>query len=323
MATPAKQLTWMAASLLVACLWSAASDAARSPPEVMDEVVVSGERPGPGLWHVHHGSAQLWLLGSVSPLPKDMTWRSRQLEEILAGTNEVLLAKPLEIGIARALWLLITERDLIMVRGGKRLKNVLPADLYARFALQRAKYNSDAGKWERYRPLIAAAFLQEAALHKVGLSSRLDLGAEVRKLARKQDVRVEEINIAGLHDLLDALKTVPPATENACVAAALATMETGLPRLVDRASAWATGDIERIQNLPESAEVGACRTALAGDSAAGDLLARIRRTWLAAFEYRLRGSGVTIAVVNMDMLLQQGGLLDELRQRGYEVDAPH
>jgi uncharacterized protein YbaP (TraB family) len=313
----------MAASLIVACLWSVAGEAARSPPDVMDEVVVSGERPGPGLWHVHRGAANLWILGSVSPLPKDMTWRSRQLEQILAGTNEVLLAKPVEIGIARALWLLITERDLLMVRGGKRLKDVLPADLYARFAVQRAKYGGDAGKWERYRPLIAAAFLQEAALHKVGLSSRLDLGAEVRKLARKQDVRVEEINIAGLHDLLDALKTVPPATENACVAAALATMETGLPRLVDRARAWATGDVDRIQNLPEPAEVGVCRTALGGDSAAGDLLARMRRTWLAAFEYRLRGTGVTVAVVNMDMLLQQGGLLDELRQRGYEVDAPH
>lgn len=313
----------MAASLLVACMLSTASDAARSPPDVMDEVVVSGERPGPGLWHVHRGAANLWILGSVSPLPKDMTWRSRQLEQILAGTNEVLLAKPVEIGIARALWLLITERDLLMVRGGKHLKDVLPADLYARFAAQRAKYSGDAGKWERYRPLIATAFLQEAALHKVGLSSRLDLGAEVRKLARKQDVRVEEINIAGLHDLLDALKTVPPATENACVAAALATMETGLPRLVDRARAWATGDIERIQNLPESTEVGACRTALGGDSAAGDLLARVRRTWLAAFENRLRGAGVTVAVVNMDMLLQQGGLLDELRRRGYEVDAPH
>jgi hypothetical protein len=31
---------------------------------------------------------------------------------------------------------------------------------------------------------------------------------------------------------------------------------------------------------------------------------------------------VTIAVMNIDMLLEPGGVLDELRAKGYEVDAP-
>ena len=105
----------------------------------MDEVVVTGERAGPGLWHVHRGTAQLWILGTVTPLPKNMTWRSKQLEQVLDGTNQVLVRKPYEIGIARALWLLLTQRDLIMVGGGKRLKDVMPAELHARFAAQRAK----------------------------------------------------------------------------------------------------------------------------------------------------------------------------------------
>ena len=63
-------------------------------PAQLDEIVVTGERAGPGLWHVYKGSAQLWIFGTVSPLPKDMTWRSKQLEEILQGTNQVLVAKP-------------------------------------------------------------------------------------------------------------------------------------------------------------------------------------------------------------------------------------
>jgi hypothetical protein len=36
----------------------------------------------------------------------------------------------------------------------------------------------------------------------------------------------------------------------------------------------------------------------------------------------LDSAGTTIAVVNMDLLLEKGGLLDELKQRGYEVDPP-
>jgi uncharacterized protein YbaP (TraB family) len=39
-------------------------------------------------------------------------------------------------------------------------------------------------------------------------------------------------------------------------------------------------------------------------------------------DQHLQNGGVTLAVVNMDMLLGHGGLLDDLRAKGYEVEAP-
>ena len=305
----------------------AAAQATAAPTQqatapLLDDVVVTGERPGPGMWHVHRGNAHLWILGSLSPLPRGITWRSKQLEDILATTNQVVVQKPFDIGIARVLWLLLTERTLLMVGGGKRLKDVLPAPLHARFAVQRAKYTEDADKWERFRPLIAAAFLQQAAFHQVGLSTRLDLGAAVRILAKKHGVRIEELKVAGVHDVLDALKEMPPATENACVDASLVTVEKDLPRLVDRAQAWAAGNIERLQALRTPVEVDACRAALDAGSGASDLIAQVRRTWLESMEKYLSTGGVTVAVVNTDVLWEKGGLLDELRAKGYDIDAP-
>ena len=47
--------------------------ACRAGAEVMDEIVVTSERTGPGMWHVHEGSAHVWILGSLSPLPKGIT----------------------------------------------------------------------------------------------------------------------------------------------------------------------------------------------------------------------------------------------------------
>jgi uncharacterized protein YbaP (TraB family) len=295
---------------------------ADQPPPLMEELVVAGERTGPGMWHLHRGAAQVWILGSMSPLPKGITWRATQVEKVLDGAGQALVQKPFEIGIARILWLLITERSVLMVRGGKRLKDVLPAELHARFAAQRAKYTDDPNKWERFRPLIAAAFLQQAAFHQAGLSTRLDLGAAVRTLAKKHRVRVEEIKIAGVGDVMDALKVLSPATENACVDASLVTVERDLPRLLDRAQAWASGNIERIEKLREPAEVDACRAALDSGVGAADLIARIRRTWVGTIEKYLQTPGVTLVVLNMDMLLEPGGVLDELRALGYDVDAP-
>jgi uncharacterized protein YbaP (TraB family) len=314
---------WASLFLAGAGVFACPSAAAQSDaPEKLDEIIVTGERAGPGLWHVYRGAAQLWIFGTVSPLPKDMTWRSTQLEKILDRTDQVLVAKPFEIGIARALWLLVTQRDLLMVGHGKRLKDVMPAELHARFAMQRAKFTKDADKWEKFRPIIAAAFLEEDALHAVGLSTRLDLGDEVRSLARKHRVHIEEFKIAGLHDVLDALKTLPPATEQKCVAASLATIETGMPRLIDRAQAWATGDVQRIQNLPESAEVAACRASITVDPGAGDLYTLLRQTWIENMARHLETGGVTLAVVSMDMLIEPGGFLDALRTRGYKIDSP-
>lgn len=324
-------MKWSSA-LSAACLTLASSAAlcadvspalpASSAADQLQELVVTGERTGPGLWHVHKGAAHVWILGSISPLPRDITWRSTQVERLLASTNQVLVPKPFEIGIVRILWLLLTERSVLMVRGGKHLKDVMPADLYARFAKDRARFTSDAGKWEHFRPIIASAFLEREAFHSVGLSARLDLGAAMRALAKKRNVRVEEVKIAGVGDVLDALKTMQPATENTCVDASLVTIETGLPQLIDRARAWATGDIDSIQSHPEPAQVDACVKALDSGAAAGDLVGRIRRSWLQALLTSLDGAGTTIAVVNMDLLLESGGLLDELRQRGYAVDPP-
>lgn len=309
------------AAILLSGLCAAAVRADQAPA-VVDEIVVTAERAGPGMWHVHHGDANVWLLGSISPLPRDITWRSKQVESVLESTSQVLVQKPIEISVPRILWMLIADRKYLMAGGGKKLKDVLPADLHARFAAQRSKVTDDEDKWERYRPIIAAAFLQRAAFHQVNLSMRLDLGAALRALAKKHGVRVEEINVAGVSDMLDALKTMPPATERICVEASLSTLENGLPRLVERAQAWTSGNVERIENMPELKEVDACRNALDDGKGAVDVIGRIRQTWMDNIEKYLRSAGTTIAVVNLDLMLERGGLLDQLRAKGYEIDAP-
>jgi len=314
---------FITASVLANCFAAAVCRADQPSPAVaVDEIVVTAERAGPGMWHVHRGAANVWILGSISPLPRDITWRSKQVESVLESTSQVLVQKPLEISIPRILWMLIADRKYLMVRGGKRLQDVLPPDLHARFAAQRSKVSDEADKWERYRPIIAAAFLQQAAFHQVNLSMRLDLGAALRALAKKHGVRVEEIKVAGVSDMLEALKTMPAATERTCVEASLSTLESGLPRLVERAQAWAGGNVERIENLPELKEVDACRTALDAGKGALDVIGRIRQTWLENIEKHLQSAGTTIAVINLDMLLERGGLLDELRAKGYEIEAP-
>ena len=79
----------------------------------------------------------------------------------------------------------------------------------------------------------------------------------------------------------------------------------------------------RIKNLSDLKEVDACRAALdARQGCARCDRPHIRQTWLDNIEKYLQSAGTTIAVVNLDLLLERGGLLDALRAKGYEIDAP-
>ena len=317
---------WQGALLGAALLVLSGSLAAQAlnpgHPDVIDEIVVTGERAGPSMWHVHKGDAHVWILGSMSPLPRGITWRSRQVEDVLAHADQVLVQKPVEINIPRVLWMLITNRSLVMVTGGKRLRDVMPAELHDRFAALRSQYTDDANKWEHYRPIVATLFLQQAAFHQNGLSLRMDMGAAVRKLAKDAHVKVDEIKMAGVGDMFDALKTLSPDAENTCVNASLVTIQSAIPRYKERAQAWADGNVERLQALPVPKEVDACRAAMDQGKGAADLLTRMRQSWLFALEKELKAPGTSIAVVNLDLLLDQGGVLDGLKAAGFEIDAP-
>lgn len=308
---------WIIGTALVCGLLALAAPA----QTVLDPLVVNGERTGPRLWHVRGDAGELWILGTVSPLPVGVRWRASEVERRLTGADAVLLAKPLEISAPRVLWMFIAQRDLLLIKGGRKLRDILPPDLYGRFAAQRLKYTGGANQWDRYRPLIAGALLEDAALQKNGLSTRLDVSLAVRRLARDRHVKIDEVKIPGATDLLQALKTVTPDAENRCIGAMLDTVEHGMPAMVARAAAWSSGDLEKIQVLPESTEA-ACSAALAADPHAGGVLETIQRNWLDALERHARSGGVAVAVVEMDDLLGPGGLLNALRADGFTVEAP-
>ena len=59
----------------------AASVAAEAPLEAVkpEEVLVTGERPGPGLWKISKDNHVLWILGTHAPLAKAMSAMHRTL----------------------------------------------------------------------------------------------------------------------------------------------------------------------------------------------------------------------------------------------------
>lgn len=300
----------------------------------LDTIVVTGAQPGPGLWRVSRGSHVLWILGTLSPLPRDMTWISADVEKTIAG-SQVALSSPgvdldADVGFFGRLALLPSLAKIRNNPDGRTLEEILPADLYARWATLKSRYIGRSGKVEKWRPLFAAGELYRKALDKQKLSDSGQIGKVVNKAIKqhriaKVDTHVK-VTIQEPRAAIKAFKT-EELDDVECLRQVLDRLEADLGTMAARANAWAVGDIDALRALPQDNPVRTCfdavaQTRFARDRGIDDLPARVEAAWLAAAEQALSEHETSFATLSIGDLLKPDGLLAKLVARGYEVEAP-
>ena len=184
---------WVLAAALAGGALQAAVDPApaAAADEVIEEVTVIGERAGPGLWTIRNGDNTLYILGTLSPLPKKMTWRSREVENVLARAQQFIPAGfevSADIGPIKAVRLYMQFRKLRGNEERQTLQEVLPPPLYARFDSLREKYAPKKRDMLKRRPALAAGELWSEAISRSGLTNRNDISKAVSKLAKSRKV---------------------------------------------------------------------------------------------------------------------------------------
>ena len=316
---------------------------AQTPPEPEDSaktaelatIVVSGEQPGPGLWKVSSGDHVMWILGTLSPLPKNMHWQSKDVEAAIASAQEVLdpprVKINADVGFFGKIALL---GSLVGVRDNpdhKTLQQVVPLDLYERWITIKTKYFG-AGRGrniETWRPIFAAIELWNEAIKKAGLT-REDISDAV--LAAAKRAKLEPIAPTYKLDLDDPRRAVTEFKKSEmddldCFAKTLDRIDSDLSTMAERANAWATGDVARLRTLPDSDAREACIAAVTGTSLAkergiNDLPQRIEATWVEAASVALAKNAVTFARLPITDLLAKDGYLAKLQAKGFTVEAP-
>lgn len=314
----------------------AASGTESAAGPALEEVLVTGEQPGPGLWKVTKpadpAGHALWILGSHSPLPKDMQWRSTELETTLAASAELLAPVNVDadVGVMDTLAML---PSLVGVRNnpdGRKLQEVVPPELYARWLPLKSRYLGRDNDVEKWRPIFAAQELYRAALKDHGLVPYEGVWPTVEKLARKQRVRLVEpeiqLKFPKARAAVKDFKSMP-LDDVECFARTIQRLENDLDLMRDRANAWAVGDVARLQRLAPVERASACigvilDSSLVRERGLADVPERVRAAWLEAAELALARNASTVAVLSIDELLRPAGYLARLRERGYVVEDP-
>jgi uncharacterized protein YbaP (TraB family) len=300
--------------------------ASGEPPT--EEVVIEGKHEGPRMWRIAKGDHVMWVLGTISPLPRKMTWQADAVTTVLQETQEVLPAWP-SIGVGAnpftALRLYFTWRKIQKSPDHMKLQEQLPPDLYARFSALKARYAPRDSKLEELRPMLAGGKLLDDVLDVSGLTMRNEVQQTVLKLASKQGVKVHQTRMK-VDDPVNVLKDLgetPKQSEIACLAAIVSRLETDLGPMQARARAWALGDVNTLRSLPHSVDDRiACLAAVSNSARIRNLVVRAQDDWMIEAEDALTRNKSTLAVQSMDRLLGNDGILAALRAKGYTVEGP-
>lgn len=302
----------------------------------MDAVVVAGVQPGPGLWKVRHGDHLMYVLGTQSPLPKNITWRSDEVDQVLQLADEVLASPGIsvgsDIGFFRGLTLLPSALKASKNPDGQKLQDILPPELYARWSVLKQRYMGRDGSIEKRRPMIAAFQLYSEALSDSGLREGgvidpvISAVLKQRKMKRTPtllEVKLEDPRAA----LADFRKETLKPEDLACFSKTLDVIEGDLPQVAARANAWAVGDWPALRSGARQDWQQACASAWFNTETArkrgmSDVEARMQARWMEVAEGALQKNRITFATLPVWQLLKPGGYLEALQAKGYEVEAP-
>ena len=325
---------WLAQCVAIAPCLAQHAVMPAAPTIDMDAVVVTGSQPGPGMWKVSKDGHVLWILGTVSPLPAGMQWKSDEVREVLDQADQVLAAPGIsirpDVGLFRGLLLLPSMKKAMNNPDGRTLQDVLPADTYARWAAMKQRYiGRDAGV-EKKRPFLAAQELYSAALKQSGLGGKV-VSPVVADVLKRRGMAYTPTGLKfAIKDpkaaLADFRKESLEAREVACINETMDSIEREMPQAVARANAWAVGDLATLRALA-GGEKKSCWSAWADTETLGkrglrDVEAQLDAQWLKVAEESLQKHRVSFAMLGMSQLFRPDGYLAALQAKGYTVEAP-
>ncbi|WP_243049014.1 TraB/GumN family protein [Dyella sp. RRB7] len=297
----------------------------------LQTVTVRGEQPGPALWEVRKGDHVMWVIGTLWPLPKHAQWQWTQLEQALARSTELLEAPSAHLKMPPSLYSRLTLQPAARLNpGGATLQSLLAPDMYARWQVLKRQYLGNDDALEFMRPIVVAEQLYDKALDASGLSDDIDVPGMVEKLAHRHGTRV----IGVRYELLishapSTAKTMDQSQQQgiACLDETMGMVEHDLPKLTQRANAWATGDMKSLQQLMQDTHYEPCVVAaINGDFEhqlnIPDLPQRIEDTWITAAQEALTRNKRTVAILSMEQVMAPDGYLAKLKSLGYVIRPP-
>jgi uncharacterized protein YbaP (TraB family) len=280
---------------------------------LVEELVVVGRLPGPAWWRVSNATSTVYVLGSPTLAPKHMAWDRGIFDKRLAGASEVIVPfQDVRVTLAGSFG---AAFNYMRLKSSTPYEETLDPAARARFVAAREKLGQPAQHYGTKNPLAAGLRMATDYRDHFALTNS-DPTKLVKLLAKQAHVPVVQRSY-DIGPLMGAALRTPDAAGRGCLGEVLAQVEAGPGVTHAAAAAWAKGDTPGA--LANERTYERC-VALVPGAQAFDT--RTKADEVADIERALARPGHAIAVVPLRPLLAQGGVLDQLRARGFTVKTP-
>jgi hypothetical protein len=313
-----------------------------APP--VEELIIVGEQPGPGMWKVTKGNNTLWVIATHTPVPQNMKWRAKGIKEIVASAQEVLSAPSAGVSTKQMSFLatlaLIPALPMAMEGrknpDGVRLKELIAPEIYARWLVLRDKYiyenntDDESQDIERWRPVFAALELYSQAIKRNGMTQTSPVWKTVSEEAAKSKVKITSVGFdAPITNAYSAIRDLNKSRldDIDCFTKTIDRIDAEIGVMRKRANAWARGDVDVLRGLPWQDQREACSSAIRDAGfvqklGLKDITLQIEKAWLDQAEKSLANNAVTVAVLPLADVLSKTTYLAKLSAKGYTVIDP-
>ena len=284
----------------------------------IETVVVTARQPGPAFWHIAKGDSEVWILGTLGPMPADLKWDTGRLARILDGARVALLPPHGQIGVFEGIWFLISEGDILRLSGDQKLEQILSPALRARFVAERTAIHQDADRYEEDKPSVAG-FRIEADFLKANDLVATEPDARIGSLATSRSVPVRHV---ATYPALQVVKEVPglsPEGNLKCLSDSLDDIDVMASHARLAADAWAKGDLEGIKAHYAEPKALDC---LGQSASFSRLWAQSVSDTVAAIDAALDRRGKVVIAINIGELLRRNGVVERLKAQGLTVEGP-
>ena len=290
----------------------AAEPAAATEANAQDIVVVA-RRSGAPMWEVKRGGSTVLLVGEIVEVPKATPWFPQQLEAATKQANSVILGAKVSVSVGVIFKAMFKGGSIMNLPKGKTSGDYLSADQERRLEALEKLYDKS---YQRSNFFLSGYMLMRGGL-KFQKETVDDASDVVRRMADKAGVAVRPVGTLKGGDLLNSLLAAPPESHIGCIDAAMTAAEAGRDIIEERGRAWTAFDIPSVMASPLETALGSCWPWT--DTRFGP---ELRAQWRGEIDAVLQKPGVTLAVVPLRILAEDGGVLDTLKAQQLTIKGP-
>lgn len=278
------------------------------------EVTVVGHLPGPALWRVRKGDAEVYIVGALPVLQKRFDWDRSRVSRILDKSNVLLTPPQAKVGVLGLVkWQFAKGNGLF-----RDLYSVMPWDLSNRFRKVAKQNGLDPKDYAKDNPILAVMRLRDDVYLKHNLATN-NPEKMLEFMAKQKGKPMRSVADYSAARLVGKVSDMSDAARNACVTATLNEIDFAVAHGAAATQAWANADLKTARDNSPSSATLAC---LEGSGSTRDVLDRATDDTVKAIDDALSKPGVAVISLPMSVLLRQNGVLDQLKAQGADVSEP-